>query len=320
MLALCLVLLAASVLVYMTREEMPEMSAKKLTIGVSQTPLSAPFLIAYDLKMFKKHGLDIELLPCFGGVKCAEMMFSGQVDYATASESVVMFSSFKREDFSILASFVESDNDLKLFALRESGIQTLSQLHDKKVGVVKASSSEFFLDAMIMLSQVPNLNVIKTYLSPTEINQALIHGEVDAISIWEPYGYQLQTSNTHPVIDLSIRGIYHLSFNLLSLKSTINKHQPESERLLLVLKEALVWMNEHPLETQKRVAQHLKVPLGQLSWTWDDYVFRLSLSNGLLSNLQIQARWALDSGLVSGGMPDYRRLLDRTMLLQIVNQ
>ncbi|HAS6348553.1 TPA: ABC transporter substrate-binding protein [Vibrio vulnificus] len=302
------------------REEPPNMSVQKLTIGVSQTPLSAPFLIAHDLNIFKKHGLDIEMVPCFGGVKCAEMMFGGQVDYATASESVVMFSSFKRQDFSVLASFVESDNDLKLFALRESGIQTLNQLHDKKVGVVKASSSEFFLDAMIMLSQNSQLNVIKTYLPPTEISQALINGEVDAISIWEPYGYQLQTSDTHPVIDLSVRGIYHLSFNLLSLKSTIHDYQSESERLLMALRDALIWMNEHPIETQQRVAQHLNVPIGQLSWTWEDYVFRLALSNGLLSNLQIQARWALDSGLVSGSMPDYRKLLDRTMLLQIMNQ
>lgn len=320
MIILLMVLGGGAFLVYILRVEPVDTPTKPLSIAVSQTPLSAPFLIADELDLFKKYRLNIELLPCLGGVKCAEMMFSGQADYSTTSESVVMFSSFKRQDFSILASFVESDNDLKLFVLRDSGIETLNQLNGRKVAVIKASASEFFLDAMIMSSQNPNLNVRKIYLLPTEMNDALIQGDVDAISVWEPYGYQLQTLSAHPVVDLSIRGLYHLSFNLLALKATIDEHDSESKRILLALKEALVWMNENPIEAQKRVAKSLHVPLGQLSWTWDEYVFRLSLSNGLLTNLQIQARWALDNGLVSGSMPDYRRLVERTMLLQVVNQ
>ncbi|MGL0925719.1 hypothetical protein [Vibrio vulnificus] len=71
-------------------------------------------------------------------------------------------------------------------------------------------------------------------------------------------------------------------------------------------------MHEHPIETQKIVARYLDIPIGQLSWTWDDYTFRLVLSNSLLSNLQIQARWALENGLVAGEMPDYRKLIVRT--------
>jgi len=230
-----------------------------ITIAVSQTPLSAPFIIAKELGFLDSEALRVDILPCYGGVKCAQLMFNGEVQYATASESVVMFSSFDRNDFAVLASFVESDNDLKLLTLKENGIEQIRQ-----------------------------------------------------------YGYQLQNEESHQIHDLSIRGIYHLSFNLMALKSTLESAPQENKQVLVALDRALEWMHEHPIETQKIVARYLDIPIGQLSWTWDDYTFRLVLSNSLLSNLQIQARWALENGLVAGEMPDYRKLIDRTQLSRAI--
>ncbi len=58
---------------------------------------------------------------------------------------------------------------------------------------------------------------------------ALLDHQVDAISIWEPYGYQLQNEESHQIHDLSIRGIYHLSFNLMALKSTLESAPQEKQ-------------------------------------------------------------------------------------------
>ncbi|HFQ4835830.1 TPA: ABC transporter substrate-binding protein [Vibrio vulnificus] len=289
-----------------------------ITIAVSQTPLSAPFIIAKELGYLDSETLRVDILPCYGGVKCAQLMFNGEVQYATASESVVMFSSFERNDFAVLASFVESDNDLKLLTLKENDIEQISQLDGKKVGVIKASSSEYYLDALIKSSVTPDIFIEKHYLPPNEMSIALLDHQVDAISIWEPYGYQLQNEKSHQIHDLSIRGIYHLSFNLMALKSTLESAPQENKQVLVALDRALEWMHEHPIETQKIVARYLDIPIGQLSWTWDDYAFRLVLSNSLLSNLQIQARWALENGLVAGEMPDYRKLIDRTQLWRAI--
>ncbi len=88
--------LLATAVVYATQSlkgEEQEINDATVTIAVSRTPLSAPFLVAEKLGFFKQQGLNVSLMPCDGGVACTKMMIDREVEYATASESVVMYQS-----------------------------------------------------------------------------------------------------------------------------------------------------------------------------------------------------------------------------------
>ena len=122
----------------------------KIRVGVSLTPLASPFLIA-DLGLFDDYDLDVTLYPCASGIACTQLMLNRDVEYATASESVVMFQSFERKDLALLVSFVESDNDLKLLTLNPSEIGDVGALQGKRVGGVKGSASEFYFDSVRIL-------------------------------------------------------------------------------------------------------------------------------------------------------------------------
>ncbi|WNJ97527.1 ABC transporter substrate-binding protein [Vibrio ruber] len=289
-------------------------------IAVSQTPLSSPFLVAKQLDIFTKHGLDVVIVPCYGGVACTRKLFSGVVDYATASESVVMFESFKRKDFMVLSSFVQSDNDLKLLSLQRTGVRQISDLVGKAVGVVKASSSEFYLDALLLVHNLTSDQIKKVYLTPQALTSALLDGQVDAISVWEPYGYQVASQSGTPLVDLSLNGVYQLSFNLLMMHSSYLQKQETHQRLLQALAETIDWMHQHPESSRSIVGKALNIEKIQLQSSWKDYVFRLSLGNALLSNLQLQARWAIDTGIVNSSLPDYRKMLASDTLERLRNQ
>lgn len=299
-------------------------AAKPLTnqphirIAVSQTPLSSPFFIASQLKLFQRQGLHVELVPCSGGVACAESLFRADVDYATASESVAMFKSFERQDFVLLASFVSSDNDLKLLTLENRDINGIQDLKGKKVGVIKASSSEFYFDSVLIANNLKHLDLEKVYLTPDQLNQALYGFKVDAISVWEPWGYRTEMTSSSKVINLGLVGIYNLSFNLMTMKDRVEQSDDESIRLLEALKQAIAWMNDNSDQARYWVAHSLNIREHQLEWSWQDYAFRLSLGNALLSNIQLQARWAIENNLVDGSLPDYRRYFVSEPLEQVL--
>jgi ABC-type nitrate/sulfonate/bicarbonate transport system substrate-binding protein len=183
----------------------------------------------------------------------------------------------------------------------------------KKVGIVKKSASEFFFDSMLIANNLKTMPLERIYLPPEDLNAALISGQVDAISVWEPYGFMLSLSVDN-IVDLSLEGIYHLTFNLITRKSHESKHLEHSVSILMALEESIQWMNENPKKAKKIVADELDLPRSQLDWSWQDYAFRLSIGNVLLSNLQLQARWALDSNLVEGNVPNYRDILDAQAL------
>ena len=292
--------------------------SQPIKIGVSQTPLSSPLIVAKSLGLFKLQGLNVELVPCNGGVACVNDLFNHHVEYATASESVVMFRSFHRDDFVIVSSFVSSDNDVKLLAFAHNGAEHISDLVGKKIGVIKASASEFYLDSVLIASGLNTDEVTKIYYPPERLDQALINHSVDAISVWEPWGYKIKMGVDREVTNLGLAGIYDLSFNLIAMKDDAKHRQAQDLAILEALRAANLWIDQHPDKAQQVIASKLGLEQRQLDWSWQDYSFRLSLGNSILTNLELQARWAMDNKLVSGMMPDYRNFLDSHALKQLI--
>ena len=109
-------------------------TAQELTIAVSRTSLSLPLYVAETQKFFVDEGLSVQTRECIGGQRCMKLLLDGQVQLATASELPVMFNSFTRSDYAIVATFVTSSQDMKLVARKSAGIETPAQLNGKQIG------------------------------------------------------------------------------------------------------------------------------------------------------------------------------------------
>ncbi|ABV38381.1 conserved hypothetical protein [Shewanella sediminis HAW-EB3] len=316
LLFLAFVGVATYLIVGVQTETSNEAFTAPIKIAMSTTPLSSPLIIAQELSLFDKHKVHVELLPVRGGHRSFTMMSNGEVDLATSSESVVMFNSFLRTDFSVLASFVESDNDLKLITLKSSSITEAKLLQGKNVGMVESSASEFFIYAYMILTGNKEVKFNRVFMDASELGPALLSGRVDAISIWEPLGYQLNKEYGDQISQFQTRGIYNLSFNLIAKKATLENSLNSYVRILAAIDEAQNYIAENPKRSKSIVSDFLHIPVTELEWGWTDYLFRLSLSNVLLSNLQTQARWAIATGSVvdTKGMPDFRQLIDTRAL------
>ncbi len=278
-----------------------------ISIAVSSTPLSAPFFIAQQQGFFAQNDLDVTLVNCSGGVRCMEEMFTGQVDYSTASETVAMFNRFQRHDFKLLSSFVTSTKDIKVITKKNNNIDRASDLLSQPIGAIKSSASEFYLDTFLLLNNInPNAANIVFY-SPEALSQALLDDKVVAISTWEPHIYNINSQQPNLIRDLSLDGIYQLNFNLFAMQ---NSASATNRQLLNALRSAIDWISMNDEDSQQIIADKLSTSKQQIEWTWGDYFFHLSLSNSLLANIELQARWAKEKGRIKAQtMPNFRDLL-----------
>ncbi|QLE85727.1 ABC transporter substrate-binding protein [Shewanella sp. Scap07] len=307
---------AVGYLLMATKEAAQVNEQQTIRMAISTTPLSAPIIIAQELDYFTEQNIYVELQPLRGGHLCFEALMKGDADLATSSESVVMFNSFRRSDFRIISSFVESDNDIKLLSLTTSELSTPQQLRGKRIGMVQSSASEFFLYAYLIMTGHADLSIKPVYMAPQDLGPALLAGEVDAISIWEPYGYRLHKAYGEKIASLNSKGSYNLSFNLIA-----NTHNNLSDEqlvsILTALRKASQYIASSPEQAKQLVSDYLNISPKQLDWGWEDYIFRLSLNNSLIANLQTQARWAKAANLVDAKqLPDYRLLIDDKYLTQ----
>ncbi|MCS0218515.1 ABC transporter substrate-binding protein [Vibrio alginolyticus] len=291
-----ILVLSALVVAYLKLTTVSNAIHKPTTIGISKTPLSAPFIIAEHIGAFEENDLNVELIMCFGGVECSNLLLENHVNYATFSESVLMFKSF------------EYKNDIKLLTKKRSGIESIDKLPGKKVGVIKKSASEYYLDLLLQVNDIDLEKVEKISSTTQVIINHLMQGNVDAISTWEPYGFMAKNRINEEVKNIGIIGVYKLYFLLVSKEIHIEKSDQEVMKIIKSLHHSINWMDKNPHLTMKILSQKLNTTVEEISWGWDDYNFRLNLTNSLLFTLQSEANWALKQNYVEGQIPNYRKI------------
>lgn len=286
----------------------PVVDVEKVKVSVSLTPLSTPFFVAQQQGFYAKQGLNVEVVPCRGGVHCAELLQEGAVEYATTSGTVALFNSYYHDNIALLASFVKSSNDLKLLTLAPNQITSIHDLENKRIGIIKASASEYYFDFLLISNALQDLQVERVYLKPDDMVNALLSDQVDAISIWEPYGYRASQLTSLPIINLGTEGIFQLTFNLVTT-SPVDALNARDKAMLLAIEEAITWIEEHPVDSIALISEQLNIKPEQVEWSWNDYIFSLTNDYILLSNLQMQARWASERDILRGEPVDVRAMV-----------
>lgn len=275
-------------------------------IAMSTSPLSSPFIIANEKGYFKELGVDVEIQQVKGGNLALQTVLAGEADIATSSEAVVMFNSFKRNDFSLFCTFVTSDNDVKILARRESGIKNIGDLKGKKVGTIIGASAHFFLSHTLLMNGVNEKEVDISALKPQESAKVLSENKFDAVVTWEPYAYLAGMALGDKVHLIEHEKVYIETFNAISMNHYANKNQKKLSLVTKALIKATKYINNNPEKTQNIVAKVLAKDLNVIKSTWKDFVFSVGLNQWLLTSMEAEARWAIEQGILkTKEVPNY---------------
>ena len=277
-----------------------------LRIAMATSPLSAPFIIAHEKGYFKELGLNVSIKQVKGGHLAFKALAAGEADIATSSEAVVMFSSFKYDDFSMFCTFVSSDNDVKILAHRDSGIKTISDLKGKKVATILGASAHFFLNHTLLMKGIAESELEILGFNPHQATAFLQSRKVDAVVTWEPYAYLAQKKLGDDAVLIEHERVYIETFNALSKRDFARKNKKVLEKVTQALIKATKFINSEQAETQIIVAKTLNKKLDVIKSNWDDFLFAVRLEQWLLTSLEAEARWALGHDFVKGKvMPNY---------------
>lgn len=291
---------------------------KSVRVAMSLTPLSAPFIIAEDQKFFIQELVDVHITDFIGGHRTAKALFSGDFELATSSEVVVMFNSFARDDFSLLVSFVSSNNDIKMLSRRDIGIRDIADLVGHRVGIVSGSAAQFYFEEALLVAGVESDIVEMVHIEPEAMLKALSDRSVDAIVIWEPLAYQISESMKDDVLILPNDKVYTETFNALVMRDFAQKNPDILASVITALEKAIEFINKNPQRAQKIVAERLGEDVNLIEAIWSDFSFELSLHQWLLTTLEAQARWATQRRLVEQSeIPNYLMFLDASILDQV---
>lgn len=272
----------------------------KITIAIPGEPLNALLIIAKELELFSREGLDVMVKDEYSsgtGARALEGMLAGDVDVITAADTAIVFKSFERQDFRIVASHGSSDNDPRIVARKDRGITKLSDLRGKRIGTPKGTTMHFFLHVLLVKNGIPEKDALISHKKLEELPSALANAEFDAISVREPYVSQAAKLMGGNAIVFTEPGLYVKTLNVVALDNFI-KEKPEAIRKLLrALMRAEEFTMKEPNQALKIVANRLKLGESEMAALRPDLDLRVSLDQRLLLSLEDQARWAIKNKL-----------------------
>jgi len=281
------------------------LSTEPLRISVSLTPLSLPFYVADSQGYFADEGVELKINDVIGGNRTMQQLCDGEADLATSSEAVVMFHSFKHDDFAVIASFVSSTDDVKIITHSDSGISHPKQLAGKRIGTVSGSASHYYLQTTLLFNGIDSKEVQVLDLQPENMSNALKNKELDAVAIWEPYPF-MALKDVQDTKMLNSSNIYRLTFNLIVHKKQLGSRDDDLVKILRALDRAELFINSQPLKAKDILLTRLKLDTSFIDWIWPSYIFKLSLDQSLLTTLESEARWAREAKLVKEDVfPNY---------------
>ena len=280
--------------------------AESVRVAMSITPLSAPFIIADEMGYFTENGLDVEFKEVVGGFRAIRAVFKGEADIATASEVVVMFNSFERADFAVFCTFVSSDNDVKIVARRDSGIERVRDLAGHKVGTILGASAQFFLDETLVLNGIDRSAMEIVNVAPEKSPEALERGDVDAVVTWEPFAYLTLMRLGDAAVVVPHDRAYIETFNAIVMRDYAERNRDVLKRMVRALIQATDFLVTRGEESQRIVAKRLGKSVAMIQAVWGDFSFGVNLHQWLLTTLESQARWAVQNELAADqALPNY---------------
>ena len=288
-------------------------SEHQIRIGVALQPSNALIIVALENGYMSAEGLEIDTKTYPSGKRALlDGLFTGDVDLVSASDAPIVFNSFARQDFSVIASIYSTDNFNRVIARRDRGIAKPADLRGKRMATQKASAVHFFLHLFLLENGLSEKDVQLSYMKAGKLPGALARGDIDAFSMREPFISQAaQLLGQDNAIIFAEPGLYDQSDQVVVLKKFLKEKPDVIRRFLKALSHAETFISNN---TQKAVDILTKVTKGDrasLVAGLSESRYKLELTQSLFLRLEDEAQWVIEEKLTRHEtMPNFLHFID----------
>ena len=198
-----------------------------------------------------------------------------------------------RDNPKVRLLFTLAEGLYRIVAKRSAGIRTLADLKGKRVVVPRNTSAHYYLVAMLRSAGLAESDVTIVTAPATGMAAAMMRGEADAISMWEPESQNAADALGSDAVIFQNNKAYREFFSVYS--STDVLENPKRRGELVEFVRALAGMTR---EVQKdpqrffplfsRVTGH---PEARIARGWEHHAFPLAVPSDLLDIITEEEKW-----------------------------
>ncbi len=284
-------------LTHTTKNRQPDSPLQKITIAYSATADAVLAEVAQVQGYYLQEGLDaIPHLHPYGKLALREVL-DGKADFATVAETPVMFAIMKGEKISVIATIQTSNKNTAIVARKDKGILTPAGLKGRKIAATFGTTSQFFMDVFLALHGIARKDVKVIDVKAGELQDALMRGDVDAVSSFNPYLMRVQKKLGDRGITFYDENAYTQTFNIVATQEFIGRNPGTVKKMLQALIKAEEFVKQKPEEAQKIVADFDRMDIATVHEIWSGIKVSVALDEALVLALEDESEWAIENKL-----------------------
>ena len=232
--------------------------------------------VAKDLRIFEKHGLDVEVIMITGSARSVAALFGGSTQFATGSATGPLAAAARGTDIKIVAA---SYNKFPYAFVVKPGIRTPIDLRGKKINILNFGGSNDLALQLALKEWGMKPTDIQTIIggdSPTRLG-ALMAGRIDATVLSPPHLTIAVKAGYHILADMGEMSANFPQSTLNVKGSSLRDHRDRVKRFVRAYAEAIQRIKTDRESTMKIFAQRMRVEdLETLKSTYDYFAPRFS--------------------------------------------
>jgi NitT/TauT family transport system substrate-binding protein len=173
--------------------QLPELV--KVAVGIDAS--YACFFVGDQEGVFRKYGLNVSIDQFEQGGVGQDAMIAGQEQMSGSGDATTITKASKNPDLRIVSIYETSGKYVKVVGRK--GVDSVAQM--KKIGVVKASISEYAASQMLAFNNIKEADVKFVPASPADLPALLQRGDIDGTVIWEPWPTKATELGGHVISD-----------------------------------------------------------------------------------------------------------------------
>lgn len=292
------VMVVLSSFVYLSSQKSYSGNVEPVTLGVYPSEYSSLIYIANDQQYFSANGLKITLKSYPSGSAAVTGMLKGDVNVATASEFVVVNNAMQNASLYAFGSISKYLN-LYIVARTDKGINSVSDLPGKRIGIAIGTGTQFYLGRYLELNKINLTQVTLVNVNFAQTPTALANGTIDAAITFQPYINQIQSLLGNTTVIWPAQADQFGYFEAICTRNWATTHPDLIVRFLKAMVQAENFNIDHQNQAIAFVAKDLNYTNSYATSVWHDYEYSVTIDQTFILLMQDESRWLINNNLTS---------------------
>jgi NitT/TauT family transport system substrate-binding protein len=242
-------------------------AADRVRIGLSSfTPINAAVWIAEDKGLFKKYGIDPEVI-LIGGASAGGVssLIAGDVQFLAGAGGAVVSAGLNGADVVMIASLVNRGVQR---VMARSDIRKAEELRGKRIGITRLGAASHLVLLMMLRAwgmTAADVQTMQIGSSPAMM-AALEKGGIDAAVLTEPTFFFAEDQGYRVLADLADMDIYYLHSMIDTTRGYIRTHRDMALRFLRGYIEGIAFFKNNRNESIEVLAKKLRTAPSQTKY------------------------------------------------------